>query len=137
MFSIGSLSKKTGVKIPTIRYYEDAGLLDAPERSAGNQRCYTSSALERLAFIKNARELGLSLDAISSLIELSAQPMSKCADADKIVQQQLHDTKRKIARLKRLERELSRMSKSCNSDKVANCAIIESLSEPLALQARD
>ena len=51
MFSIGELSKRTGVKIPTIRYYEHTGLIDAPERSEGNQRRYSKDGLKRLSFI--------------------------------------------------------------------------------------
>ena len=52
-FSIGDLSRRTGVKVPTIRYYEKEGLLEAPIRSEGNQRRYRPSDLERLGFIKH------------------------------------------------------------------------------------
>jgi len=58
MFSIGELSRLTNVKVPTIRYYEDAGLLHPNGRSAGNQRRYDQKGLERLSFIRHARELG-------------------------------------------------------------------------------
>jgi len=54
MFSIGELSKRTEVKIPTIRYYEEVGLLPAAERTEGNQRRYNEAGLERLSFIKHA-----------------------------------------------------------------------------------
>ncbi len=50
MFSIGELSKRTKVKVPTIRYYEQTGLIAAPERTEGNQRRYGQSELERLGF---------------------------------------------------------------------------------------
>ena len=56
MFSIGDISKRTGVKVPTIRYYEQLGLITPPQRSAGNQRRYSAMDLKRLAFIKHARE---------------------------------------------------------------------------------
>ena len=52
MLAIGELSKRSGVKIPTIRYYEQAGLMTAPERSEGNQRRYTKEGLNRLLFIR-------------------------------------------------------------------------------------
>lgn len=64
MLSIGKLSAATGVKVPTIRYYEGIGLLPQAERSAGNQRLYGVKARERLAFIRHSRELGFSLDDI-------------------------------------------------------------------------
>ena len=64
MLSIGKLSAATGVKVPTIRYYEEIGLLPEAERSAGNHRLYGVKAQERRAFIRHSRELGFSLDDI-------------------------------------------------------------------------
>ena len=72
MFSIGDLSRRTGVKVPTIRYYEQMGLVAAPERSEGNQRRYGRQELERLAFIRHARDLGFAVEDIRSLIEWAA-----------------------------------------------------------------
>ncbi|WKL26959.1 MerR family transcriptional regulator [Sinorhizobium meliloti] len=74
MYTIGDLSRRTGVKIPTIRYYEQMGLLAAPERSEGNQRRYEKRELETLAFIRHARDLGLSIEAIRDLLALSEHP---------------------------------------------------------------
>ena len=61
MFSIGELSKRTGVKIPTIRYYEQMGLIEPPQRSEGNQRRYTRDGLRRLSFIRHSRDLGFTI----------------------------------------------------------------------------
>ena len=58
MYSIGELSRRTGVKVPTIRYYEQMGLMPEGERTQGNQRRYRRDELERLAFIRHARDLG-------------------------------------------------------------------------------
>ena len=74
MFSIGELAKQTGVKIPTIRYYEKMGLIDMPDRSIGNQRRYSRQGLERLAFIRHARDLGFSISDIRELNALSQHP---------------------------------------------------------------
>ena len=84
MLSIGDLSKRTGVKVPTIRYYEQMGLLVAAERSQGNQRRYERTDLERLAFIRHARDLGLDLPAIRELIALGQHPQEPCVNADRI-----------------------------------------------------
>ena len=70
MLSIGELSRLTAVKIPTIRYYEKIGLLSEPLRSEGNQRRYAKRELERLSFIRHARDLGLPILSIRELIEL-------------------------------------------------------------------
>jgi len=128
MFSIGQLSKQTGVKIPTIRYYEQMGLIDAPERSEGNQRRYTREGLSRLSFIRHSRDLGFSMEDIRGLLELSQHPEKPCGDAHNIAVQHLKDVQDRIAKLRRLERELKRISK-CDADNVADCAVIETLAD--------
>jgi MerR family mercuric resistance operon transcriptional regulator len=69
---IGELSRRTGCNIETIRYYERIGLLPAPVRSAGRYRLYDTADWRRLSFIRRARELGLTLDEVRSLVSLSA-----------------------------------------------------------------
>ncbi|MEE9454438.1 MAG: helix-turn-helix domain-containing protein [Paracoccaceae bacterium] len=128
MLSIGDLSRKTGVKIPTVRYYEQMGLISAPERSSGNQRRYSTVELERLSFIKHARDLGLKIDAIRELLELSAHPDQPCDNANRIAAEHLAETRARITKLQRLEAELLRITKGCHGDKIENCYVIESLS---------
>ena len=127
MLSIGDLSRRTGVKIPTIRYYEQMGLIEPPERSEGNQRRYTRRELERLSFIRHARDLGLNIDSIRELIELSAHPEQPCAHADRIAAEQLQAVRDKIDRLRRLEAELERISTHCHGDQVKDCYVIRAL----------
>ncbi|WP_299030614.1 helix-turn-helix domain-containing protein [uncultured Sulfitobacter sp.] len=128
MFSIGQLSKRTGVKIPTIRYYEQMGLIDAPERSEGNQRRYTKEGLSRLSFIRHSRDLGFSVEDIRGLLELSQHPAKPCLDAHNIAAQHLRNVQSKIAKLRRLERELKRITK-CDAGNVATCTVIETLAD--------
>ena len=130
MFSIGELSRRTNVKVPTIRYYEESGLLDAPERTEGNQRRYDAAGLERLSFIKHARDLGFSIEAIAALIELQGHPDRSCAEATDIASAQLSDVRAKIKRLRALEKELVRISKGCDGDGVTeNCYVLASLAD--------
>jgi len=127
MMTIGDLSRKTGVKIPTIRYYEEKGLVAAAERSEGNQRRYGRSERERLVFIKHARELGFTIDSIRELLELSAHPERPCVQADRIAAEQLNAVRGKVAKLKRLEQELTRMTGCCRGDQIKNCYVIQAL----------
>jgi len=127
MLPIGELSRQTGVKIPTIRYYEQMKLITAPERSAGNQRRYSRTELSRLSFIKHARDLGLSIEDIRELLTLSAQPDMPCAEANRIATNHLSTVRERIAQLQSLEAELARMS-TCTADNIKNCYVIESLS---------
>jgi DNA-binding transcriptional MerR regulator len=127
MLSIGDLSRQTGVKIPTIRYYEQMGLIAAPERTAGNQRRYSNSELSRLSFIKHARDLGLKIEDISELLTLSAQPDMPCAEANAIAAAHLDSIRQRIGQLQRLEAELARMA-TCTAENIEHCYVIESLS---------
>ena len=128
MYSIGQLSKRTGVKVPTIRYYEQMGLLEAAERSDGNQRRYSKAGLDRLAFIRHSRELGFSIDDIRELLELSAHPEKPCGNAHAIAVRHLEEVQDRIARLRRLEMELQRIS-ACDGGTVADCKVIETLAD--------
>jgi DNA-binding transcriptional MerR regulator len=129
MLTIGDLSRRTGVKIATIRYYEQMGLIAAPERSQGNQRRYSGPELERLMFVRHARELGLSIDAIRELIDLSGHPERPCADADRIVREHLSAVRQRISRLRRLERELARIASECDRATVRDCYVIRALAD--------
>ncbi|MEZ5651693.1 MAG: helix-turn-helix domain-containing protein [Burkholderiaceae bacterium] len=128
MFSIGDLSKRTGVKIPTIRYYEQLGLIAADGRSEGNQRRYGDGGLARLSFIRHARELGFSIEDIRELTALSVHPERSCGDAHAIATRHLRAIRERMARLSRLERELERIV-GADGGRVADCAVIETLAD--------
>ena len=127
MLTIGDLSRRTGVKVPTIRYYEQMGLLPPAERSEGNQRRYGREERARLSFIKHARDLGLTIESIRELLDLNAHPEKPCEQADRIAAEQLKSVREKIEKLKRLEHELERISTSCKGDHVRDCYVIRSL----------
>lgn len=128
-FSIGELSRVTGVKVPTIRYYEDIGLMAEVPRTQGGQRRYSAGARDRLGFIAHARDMGFPLEAIRSLIDLSEHPERPCADADRIAEARLAEVNARMARLSRLKHELERMLDGHRSGKAGNCRIIEVLGD--------
>jgi len=110
---IGEAAAVSGVKVPTIRYYEQIGLLQAPPRTEGNRRHYDVADLQRLAFIRHARELGFEIEAIRQLLDLSGQPERSCAQVDLIARGHLADIDTKIARLSALRAEVLRMTEEC------------------------
>lgn len=129
-YSIGDLARKTGVKIPTIRYYEKESLLAEPVRTEGNQRRYSPQDLERLTFIKHSRDLGLSMAAIRDLIDLAAHPHAPCDSANRIAEEQLSAVRSRIAQLRRLETELERIASSCDGDHiVADCNVMKAFAD--------
>lgn len=129
MLSIGELSRRTGVKVPTIRYYERLGLLEAAARSEGNQRRYTPEGMSRLSFIRHARDLGFSIADIRELAELSEHPERPCDDAHAIARRHLAGIRERIRRMQRLERELARIARHEDGSTVADCAVIETLAD--------
>lgn len=126
---IGEAARQSGVKVPTIRYYEQIGLLPAPPRSEGNRRQYDGGDLRRLAFIRHARELGFEIDAIRTLLTLQDQPGQSCAAADEIARARLVEVEQRIASLTALKAELKRMVASCSHGLVDQCRVIEILAD--------
>ena len=129
MFSIGDLSRRTGVKVPTIRYYEQMGLVAPDGRTAGNQRRYDQDGLERLAFIRHARDLGLALETIRELIGLDPDDHGR---THAIAEEHLGDIRGRIARLQGLERELMRISASCAGDGAQDCSVLRAFGDHAA-----
>ncbi|MEQ1929124.1 MAG: helix-turn-helix domain-containing protein [Parvularculaceae bacterium] len=127
--TIGGLARASGVKVTTIRYYESIGLIDPPERSEGGQRLYDRNAVERMNFIRHARDLGFSLEAIRELIALASNKDRSCAEIDEIARRHAADIRHRIRRLKALEREMERMIKACAVDKVADCRVLAVLAD--------
>lgn len=127
--SIGKVARVTGVKIPTIRYYESVGLLPAAERTDSNRRTYDAAAIRRLNFIRHARDLGFSVEAIRQLLDLSDDPERSCRDVDGIARSHLAEIDEKIARLTALRAELTRMIDEGKHGRVAECRIIEGLAD--------
>ncbi len=128
-FSIGDLSRATGVKVTTIRYYEGEGLLQIPDRNAGNQRRYEGRHLERLQFIRHGRDLGLSMGTVRELVALSEKKDQSCEEANIIAQTHLLDVRARIGRLRALEEELERIAKSCQGGVIGDCSVIAALSD--------
>jgi DNA-binding transcriptional MerR regulator len=120
--AIGDLSRRTGVKIPTIRYYEQIGLLPSPVRTEGQQRRYGSEEVRRLNFIRHARELGFEVDAIRQLLS------RYCGEVHDITKAHLDEVKDKIARLIALRDELEAMV-ACDNRQISECRIIEVLAD--------
>lgn len=129
MQSIGAAARLTGLKVPTIRFYEQEGLLNPPERTQSGRRLYSPADVERLAFIRHARALGFELDDIRSLLDLSDQPARSCAEADQIARTHLAGVETRITQLNALKGELERIVRSCAGGTTAQCRIIGALAD--------
>ena len=128
--TIGALSRRTGCKVETIRYYERIGLLPPPPRSAGGQRHYGEDGLKRLTFIRRSRELGFSLEEVRGLLRLVDGGGYTCAEVRAITLGHLAEVRAKIADLRRLGRTLESIAAQCEGGTVPDCPIIEALFRP-------
>lgn len=127
--AIGELSRRSAVKVPTIRFYEERGLLPKPERTEGNRRSYGEADVRRLRFIRHARELGFEVDDIRALLDLAGHPDRPCGEADAIARKHLADIDDRIARLTGLRQEVQAMVEQCSGGHVRECRIIEVLAD--------
>jgi MerR family mercuric resistance operon transcriptional regulator len=127
--SIGELSRRTGVNIETIRYYERIEMMPHPPRSVSGRRVYGEVETRTLAFIRRARELGFSLDEIRALLALSTeQGDGLCAEVRHLAANHLRDVRAKIADLRAMERVLADAVRRCDEGESARCPLIDTLS---------
>lgn len=124
---IGEVAELVGMKVATIRYYEEIGLLPHPLRTGSNRRTYNEDDVRRLKFVRHARALGFDIDAIRQLLALARSPEEPCADADEIARSHLREVEAKIARLTALREELWAMIEQGAHGIIRECRVIEVL----------
>ena len=124
MYSIGQISDRSGVKIPTIRYYENVGLIKNAGRTAGNQRRYDDAALDKLIFIKHCRDMGFAPSMIRDLLTLNGP----CDMAHVIAKKHLGAVQAQIASLQSLSQELARIAALQDTGSALDCQVLRALS---------
>jgi DNA-binding transcriptional MerR regulator len=131
---IGALAERTGTNAPTIRYYEEIGLLRSADRQSGGQRIYGDDDVKRLTFIRRCREFGFSIDQVRSLVVLVQDPQSSCMHARDLAEEHLKAVRAKLTDLKALERSIAAFVASCDASCAGgpgpDCVILEDLSLP-------
>ena len=126
--NIGQLSRRTGVPIDTVRYYERQGLLPPPERRASGYRQYGQPDIARLRFIRRAKELGFSLQDIHDLLRLSSQADADRSEVRALAQQRLTDIERKLRELEAMRATLAHLVGQCSGQgSLEGCPIIDTL----------
>ncbi len=121
------LAQATGCNLETIRYYEAAGLMPLPARTAAGHRVYSKEDVKRLRFVMRARELGFSLEDIRGLLGLGDGALRSCAEVRERTEVHLADVRTKIADLQRIEAVLSRTAALCSGEDRPECAVLDSL----------
>lgn len=131
LIRIGHLAKVTQTTPPTIRYYEDIGLLPAASRPAGSQRLYGNDDVRRLTFIRRCREFGFPIDKVRLLVSLVHSRDRSCMEARDIASSHLDEVRQKLSELRELERSIAAFVESCDRSCAggagADCAVLEEL----------
>lgn len=128
-FSIGEVSRRSGVNIETIRYYERLGLLPKPQRAANGRRVFENEHLRRLTFIRRARAMGFSQDEVRALLVLADGGAQSCSEVRDIANVHLRSIREKIADLKKMERVLSDTVSQCKGEDAPDCPVLDALAE--------
>jgi MerR family copper efflux transcriptional regulator len=128
--TIGTVAKRAGVPIDTIRYYEREGLLPEPLRRASGYRSYNESAIKRLRFIRRAKELGFMLEEIRDLLALSTDRRGGVRAVRKRAEQRLASIDARIAELMRIRAGLQQLIEVCpGHGDPEQCPILRALAD--------
>jgi len=126
--SIGKLAKQVGLGIETVRFYERQGLIEPPPRTDSNYRIYPEKEVDRLKFIKRAKDLGFTLKEIKELLELQHDPHATKADIKKRTEQKIKNIKQKVQDLTRILTALEHLAGTCDGHgPLSECPILEAL----------
>lgn len=134
--SIGVLARQTGCTVPTIRYYEEIGLLPPGPRTEAGRRIYGDAAVRRLTFIRRCRDFGFSIEQVRELVGMVDQPDRPCVEVREVAARHLSQLREKLAELQALERSMAAFVCNCDTacagGAAIDCTILEDLSAPNA-----
>lgn len=133
---IGAVAAQTGLTADAIRFYEREKLLRVSARSSGGFRLFSGSDVKDLNFIRNAQELGFSLEEIRELLSLKQALHSDCKQVERLLERKIEIVRGKLASLRKLERELLRAVWHCQSNlrgasnsAVKDCPVLADISQ--------
>jgi len=123
--TIGQLAKEAEVGVETVRYYERRGLLEEPARRASGYRQYDEEVVQRLRFIRRAKELGFTLNETKELLTLRLDPSMTCAEVKQRAEAKIADVEGRIRTLQGMKRALVQVTRSCSgSGPTSACPIL-------------
>lgn len=132
MYRIGELARLADVTPDTVRYYEKQQMMDHEVRTEGGFRLYSESDLQRLKFIRYAKQLGFTLETIRELLSIRIDPEHHtCQESKGIVQSRLQEVESKISELEHMRRSLQRLNDACcgSAHSSVYCSILEALEQ--------
>lgn len=139
MYRIGKIAKLADVTPDTIRYYEKQQMMEHEIRTEGGFRLYTDKDLQRLKFIRHARQLGFTLESIRELLSIRIDPEHHtCQESKSIVQARLSEVEARIEELQTMRLSLQRLNDACcgTAHSSVYCSILETLEQGANVETR-
>lgn len=119
---IGELATRSGLPVKTIRYYSDVGVLPEATRTPAGYRTYDDTALDRLAFVRAAQAIGLTLGEIREIVALRDHGQTPCTHVTDLIERHAQHVAQRIAELQRLQDDLQRLARRARDLDPAECS---------------
>lgn len=126
--NISDVARKTGLSSKAIRFYEEKGIMTPPQRSANGYRSYAGHHIEELTLLRQARQVGFSLEECRELVGMFNDPHRHSADIKARTLRKVSDIDRQMQELQQMRQRLITLADSCPGDDGAECPIIDGLS---------
>ena len=127
MMTIGDVAKAADLPTKTVRYHADIGLVVPGGRSDSGYRLYGDEELARLVFVRRARSFGFPVDACRELLGLYGNQKRSSRDVKQLALARLAEIDARMAELKSLRADLSRLADACHGDGRPDCPILDTL----------
>ena len=122
--TVGRTARLAEVGIPTMRFYERAGLLPKPPRTTANYRLYPEETVTRIRFIRRAQQLGFTLKEIKELLELRVSRRTSCAQVRAHAESKMTDIEERIRSLQQMKRALTKLAHECETQSGGHCPLL-------------
>lgn len=126
--TIGTVARRAGVRVDTVRFYERTGLLPKPERTDSGYRKYDEETVRVLLFVRRAQELGFTLREVQSLLALSGRPDAPCSEIREKAAEKVADIEHRVKDLLAMRDALTLLVDACpGTDRSTWCPILDAL----------
>ncbi|MBI2248051.1 MAG: heavy metal-responsive transcriptional regulator [Armatimonadetes bacterium] len=112
---IGELANRTGIPAKTIRYYEQIGILPKTPRTAAGYRVYDEDAVDRLEFVRKAKDLGLTLVDIHEILDVRDHGASPCPYVVHLLDRKIEELTGRLAGMQALRNDLRAVRRTVSS----------------------
>jgi len=127
--NIGQVAEASGVSAKMIRHYEEIGVIPKISRTLSGYRHYSETDVHLLRFVRQARDLGFSMEQIKMLVGLWRNKRRKSSEVKKLALEHVESLETKIRQLSEMSKTLKHLAHCCHGDERPECPILDSMGE--------